>query len=148
MVARLKKRFPACILATCCIPWNEDGTLAEEIFRKEIRNLRDHLTRDLYLFGTAGEGHAVTDRQFDQIIGLFWEEMNLSGTRPMVGVISLSLGTVLERIERARSVGFRHFQISLPSWGALNDVELMRFFEAVCGRFADCSFLHYNLMRT
>ena len=66
----------------------------------------------------------------------------------MVGVISLSLGTIIERIERARDLGFRDFQISLPGWGALNEVELMRFFEAVCGRFPECSFLHYNLMRT
>jgi dihydrodipicolinate synthase/N-acetylneuraminate lyase len=36
----------------------------------------------------------------------------------------------------------------LPSWGALNDRELKQFFKEVCGRFPDCSFLHYNLMRT
>jgi len=33
------KRYPACILATCCVPWNEHGNLAEEVFRREIRNL-------------------------------------------------------------------------------------------------------------
>ena len=66
----------------------------------------------------------------------------------MVGVVSLSLGTMIERIERARALGFREFQISLPSWGALNDRELDRFFAETCGRFRDCSFLHYNLMRT
>ena len=141
------KRFPACILATCCLPWNENGTLAEEIFRTEIRNLRNNLTRDLYLFGTAGEGYAVTEKQFDQITEIFWEEMKQPGCRPMVGTISLSLGTILGRIERARSMGFRYFQISLPSWGALGDAELMRFFDAVCGGFPDCFFLHYNLLR-
>jgi dihydrodipicolinate synthase/N-acetylneuraminate lyase len=65
----------------------------------------------------------------------------------MVGVISLSLGTIIERIERSRSLGFREFQISLPSWGALTDRELDRFFAETCGRFPDCSFLHYNVAR-
>ncbi len=142
------KRYPSCILATCCVPWNEDGTLAEETFRREIRHLSIHLTRDLYLFGTAGEGYAVTDTQFDQIVRIFREEINQPDTRGMVGVIGLSLGTMIERIERARGMGIRYFQISLPSWGALSDGELKRFFKEICGRFPDCSFLHYNLMRT
>ncbi|MEO7298207.1 MAG: dihydrodipicolinate synthase family protein [Verrucomicrobiota bacterium] len=143
----MKKRYPSCILATCCIPWNEDGTLAEEVFRREIRNLRDNLTRHLYLFGTAGEGHAVTEKQYEQIIRIFHEETLQPDTHPMIGVIHLSLGTIIERIERARELGFRAFQISLPSWGALNDREMMTFFQETCGRFPDCSFLHYNLQR-
>ncbi|MGN6697038.1 MAG: dihydrodipicolinate synthase family protein, partial [Thermomicrobiales bacterium] len=42
----------------------------------------------------------------------------------------------------------RHFQISLPSWGALTVSEVFTFFEQVLGRFPDCQFLHYNLLRT
>jgi dihydrodipicolinate synthase/N-acetylneuraminate lyase len=142
------KRYPSCILAACCVPWNEDGSLAEEIFRREIRNLLTNLTRDIYLFGTAGEGYAITEEQFDQIVHVFREETNLPNVRGMVGVISLSLPTMIERIERAREMGIRYFQFSLPSWGALNDRELNKFFKEICGRFPECSFLHYNLMRT
>ncbi len=65
----------------------------------------------------------------------------------MVGVISPSLPTVVERIERAAARGVREFQISLPSWGALNDVEVATFFREVCGRFPALQFLHYNLPR-
>lgn len=144
----VNRRHPSSILATCCIPWNEDGSFAEETFRRYLRKLLKELTRDVYLFGTAGEGYAVTDRQFDQIIRVFGEEMNQAHGRAMLGIVSLSLGTILERIERARDQGFRYFQISLPSWGALNERELMRFFQKVCGGFPDCSFLHYNLLRT
>ena len=146
--AMTAKRYPACILAACCVPWNEDGTLAEEIFRAEIRNLLSNLTRNIYLFGTAGEGYAVTDKQFDQIVRIFREETNQPDVAGMVGVIGLSLGTMIERIERAREMGIREFQISLPSWGALSDSELKTFFKEICGRFPDCSFLHYNLLRT
>jgi dihydrodipicolinate synthase/N-acetylneuraminate lyase len=98
--------------------------------------------------GTAGEGYALTDRRFQQVVQIFWEEMQQPGMYPMVGVISLSMGEILERIAWAHDMGIRHFQISFPSWGALSDSEMMTFFQAVCGAFPDSQFLHYNLPRT
>jgi len=74
--------------------------------------------------------------------------MSVPDAHPMVGLISLSQLEILERIEFARGLGFRSFQISLPSWGALTPAETRRFFRDVCGSFPDCQFLHYNLLRT
>jgi len=139
-------RYPSCIMATGCIPWDDQDRFAEPIFRRGVR-LALAGTPHLYVFGTAGEGYAVTDRQFDQIVAAFVDEMRQRGAEPMVGVIHLSLGTIVERIERCRDKGVRKFQISLPSWGALNDRELSHFFDGVCGRFPDCQFMHYNLPR-
>ena len=141
------KRYRCGILATCCVPWNEDFTFAEEIFCRQVRRLIAHGIRDLYIFGTAGEGYAVSDRQFDEITRVFLNETRVDGVQTMVGVISLSLATVIDRIERARAMGARRFQLSLPSWGALRGSELDVFFRETCGRFPDCEFLHYNLMR-
>jgi len=142
------KRYRSCILATCCVPWNEDFTFAEAIFRRQVRHLISHGIRDLYIFGTAGEGYAVTERQYDEITRVFLDETRGRDIQTMVGVISLSLATVIERIERGRAMGARRFQFSLPSWGALRDAEIDVFFRETCGRFPDCDFLHYNLMRT
>src|ERR1051325_2095681 len=142
------KRYRHCILATACIPWNKDGSFAETIFRRQVRHLLKDLTRDIYIFGTAGEGDAVNERQFDRICRAFREETNQPGVQAMVGVISLALPTMIERIGRAREMGFRFFQISLPSWGALTEAETRRFFRTICRSFPDCGFLHYNLMRT
>ena len=142
------KRYPSCILATCCVPWDERGRFAEAIFRRGVRSMLTQGTKHLYVFGTAGEGFAVTEQQFDQIVAVFADEMRQGSAEPMVGVINLSLGTILERIERCRSRGVRQFQISLPSWGALSEVELFEFYRQVCGRFRDCQFIHYNLPRT
>jgi hypothetical protein len=66
----------------------------------------------------------------------------------MLGIISLSLPTIVERIQLGRDLGFREFQLSLPAWGALNDAELDAFFAHTCGAFPDCRFHHYNLLRT
>src|SRR5688500_16121616 len=135
------------ILATAVVPWTDRFEFDEEAFRREVAHIAEGLTRHIYVFGTAGEGYAVTDAQFQRIASVFWHCALKSQVQPMLGIISLSLGTVIERIAFGRSLGFREFQISLPAWGALTDQELDRFFRETCGRFPDCQFLHYNLAR-
>jgi dihydrodipicolinate synthase/N-acetylneuraminate lyase len=142
-------RFPACILATAVVPWTDDWRLDEGLFRDEVRSLLGAEYRNVYIFGTAGEGYAVDDSQFEQVARVFADEMRAGSAEPMVGVINLSQATILRRIEWARdTLGVRLFQISLPSWGALEADEVRRFFDAALGRFEDCQFLHYNLLRT
>jgi dihydrodipicolinate synthase/N-acetylneuraminate lyase len=144
----MSARYKRTVLGTCCLPWREDWTLDEALFRRSIRHLLGAGIRDLYVFGTAGEGHAVGDSDFRRVVEVFVEEMNAGGGTPMVGVISLSLRTVIERIEFAAARGVRVFQFCLPPWGPLNDGELHRYFAAVCGRFPELQFLHYNLQRS
>ena len=98
--------------------------------------------------GTAGEGYALTDTQFKEVVGIFAQLTVKPGLDPQVGVISLSMGQIIERIAWSRDQGIRMFQISLPSWGALDSEEILLFFKTVCGSFPDCRFLHYNLPRT
>jgi dihydrodipicolinate synthase/N-acetylneuraminate lyase len=130
----------------CPVPWTEDWEFDEPSFRSAVHALRTNLTSSIYIFGTAGEGYAVSDSQFECIARTFRDEM-AGEPRAMLGIISLSLPTIIERIVLGRELGFREFQISLPSWGALNDREVDLFFRETCGRFPDCSFLHYNLPR-
>jgi hypothetical protein len=142
------KRYPPVILATCVIPWTESYEVHEDLFAQQVRLLQTNLTPHLYIFGTAGEGYAVSDSMFNRIARLFRSLTSDAPDHPMVGVISLSLATIIERIGFCHDLGFRDFQISLPSWGSLNEIELKTFFDETCGRFQDCRFLHYNLQRT
>ncbi|MGB7160339.1 MAG: dihydrodipicolinate synthase family protein [Tepidisphaeraceae bacterium] len=144
---RQPPRYPRCILGTCCIPWTADFQLDEPLLRRSVRHALTHGTRRLYLFGTAGEGHAVSDRQFQQITRAFADEMRSQDAEPMIGLISPSLAQVLDRIEWAAGIGVRQFQLSLPSWGTCTEPEAFTFFERVCTRFPECSFLHYNVRR-
>lgn len=141
-------RYPQAILVACPSPWDERFELVDEIFREEVRQVFEAGFRHIYVFGTGGEGYAVDTRRFRQVVDTFYEETRLLDASPMVGVIGLSTVQILERIEYAYDVGFRMFQISLPSWGPLNDDELLRFFSDTCGRYPDARFLHYNLPRT
>lgn len=142
-------RYSHTVLGTCCLPWRDNGTLDAPVFQRSIRNLVAHGLKDLYVFGTAGEGHTVTEDDFRWVTSLFVETMaDAGGAPPMVGVINLSLPTVLERIRFGVSLGVRTFQFCLPAWGAINDREVRRVFSEICDSFPDQQFLHYNLGRT
>ncbi len=141
-------RYPRALLGTCPIPWRSDTVWDEPLFRRVVRDLATELSPHLYLFGTAGEGHAVTERQFQELTTAFVDELRQAGGVPMVGVIHTSLPTVIERLAWAGAHGVREFQISLPSWAALNDGELDTFFAETCGRFPEYRFLHYNTPRS
>ena len=125
--------------------WAENGDVLEDVFREQVRHHLRAGVKNLYVFGTAGEGYAVTERQFDEITALFGEEMAGPDAQPMIGLISLSTRVLIERIERSMDRGFDLFQFALPAWGALNDHELGVFCREVLGRFPTARFVHYSL---
>ena len=139
-------RFPSTILVACPTAWDADFRLDEAIFRRELQLVLEDGFDHAYVFGTGSEGHAVDIERFTHVARVFWDE--LQGITPMIGAIGLSTANIVERLRIAYDIGFREFQISLPSWGPLNDDELLRFFVDTCGTFPDARFLHYNLPRT
>lgn len=141
-------RYKRTVLATVCVPWQDGFAFDEDLFRESVQLLLASGLRDLYVFGTAGEGHNVSDRQYDAVVRAFVDEVTAGHEAPMVGVMSMSFPTVVERIERAAALGVDVFQITLPSWGPLNEREAFRFFAEICGRFPDLRFLHYNIARS
>ena len=146
--AAVTPRYPRVVLAAVCIPWNERGEVLEDVFREQVRIHLRAGVKHLYVFGTAGEGYAVTESLFDSIVHVFHDEMRRDpDAQPMIGLISLSMRTIIERIERCMDLGLRTFQFALPGWGSLNDNELAAFFREVLGRFPEARFLHYNLQR-
>lgn len=140
----MAKRYPATGLGAALLPWNEDFTLDEALFRKGLRGMIDGGLKYIYTFGTAGEGFAVDDDEFIHINSVFIEEMKAAGAVPIVGCISLSAAQMIRRLRSAYELGARDFQISFPSWGALTDAEVDVFFHQVCDSFPDCKFMHYN----
>lgn len=140
-------RYPQSILISCELPWSDGEELLEGIFRREIREVLGQGFNDLYIFGTAGEGYAVTLEQFQRIVAIFREETDRDGVHPMVGVIGMSTAQVVERIGFAHDLGIRAFQIALPPWGAVSDEECLAYFTDVCGAFPQARFIHYNLPR-
>lgn len=139
--------MPPSTLATCVIPWDSRFRFQERAFRDHVRLIARRMTRHIYIFGTAGEGHAVSDALFREVAEVFIDEGRKQAITPMLGVISNSQATVVERIEYGLGLGYREFQISFPAWGRLSDDEVDTFFSETCGRFPQAQFLHYNTPR-
>ncbi len=140
-------RYPHAHLGACLLPWTEDFKLDEEVFAKHIQATLDANYKHIYLMGTAGEGYALNEDRFHQVVEIFASLAVQDGVTPQIGTIGLSMEQIIERLEFAYDKGIRMFQISLPSWGALDEAETMIFFKTVCGSFPDSKFLHYNLPR-
>lgn len=140
-------RYPATVMVSVVCPWDDAEQLDEAVFRRVIRHALDAGFRHLYVFGTAGEGYAVDSDRFRRVIEVFGDELAGTDATPMIGVIGLSTANVLERLRIAHDLGFRAFQISLPSWSALTDAEVVAYLTAVCGAFPDSRFMHYNTAR-
>jgi dihydrodipicolinate synthase/N-acetylneuraminate lyase len=140
-------RYSSTVMVSVVCPWDDDEQLDEPIFRREIRHALDAGFRQIYVFGTAGEGYAVDSAHFRDVIEVFGDELTGTDATPMVGVIGLSTANVLERLAVAYGMGFRAFQVSLPSWSVLSDDEVVTFLTTVCGTFPDALFMHYNTAR-
>ena len=107
-------RIRPVVLATACVPWRANDSLDEDVFGREIAYLRAVGFDNLYIFGTAGEGYAVTDSQFKQIAGEFYA---MAGGGPgicQLGVIAMSvLHTFFDEIlGRYRQATFLHYNVS------------------------------------
>lgn len=139
--------MPPSILATCVVPWDRHFRLDERPFRDHVRLIAERMTSHIYIFGTAGEGHAVSDAAFKEVAEAFLDEARQCSVTPMLGVISNSLTTVIERVELGLALGYRQFQLSFPAWGRLSNAEVDEFFRETCARFANAQFLHYNTPR-
>jgi dihydrodipicolinate synthase/N-acetylneuraminate lyase len=136
------------MMATALIPWNENYEFMPSVFRQQVEHMVGNGLRHIYLFGTAGEGYAVSNSQFRDITTLFSDLMKGPDLYPMVGLIDMSVPRMKEKLEFAYSLGIREFQFSLPNWGPLNNDELFSFFDSLLTGYPDCRFLNYNLART
>ena len=92
-----EKRHPQGLLAACDTPWTESFELDEGVFRRHVEQLLASGAENIYVMGTAGEGYAVTDTQFRQIVDVFVDATVGADVTRMVCVISISMGHMIER---------------------------------------------------
>jgi dihydrodipicolinate synthase/N-acetylneuraminate lyase len=131
-------------LVSIPIPWNDKGVFIPDLFQQATQKLLKEGCDGIYLFGTSGEGYAVSDKEFTEIVNLFaLETESFNGFR-QVGCFGLSSDQVKSRCEIVKDHGINGVQITLPAWKALTDAELVHYFTDVCGTFKDLSFLLYN----
>ena len=134
-------------LVSIPIPWDDNGDLLTDLFRGAIHKFLTEGCDGLYLFGTSGEGYAVTEEEFSQIVGVFADETSDAGVFRQVGCFGLSSDQVKDRCAIVVERGIEGVQFTLPFWKEVSDPELILYFEDVCGHFPGLSFMLYNTPR-
>ncbi len=132
------------VLVSVPLPLDEHGALVPSLLGAAIQKLRAEGCDGMYLFGTSGEGYAVSDAEFAQIAGIFAAETAQFAGFRQVGCFGLSSEAVKLRCQTVANLGLEGVQITLPFWKELNDAEIARYFTDVCGSFPNLSFLLYN----
>ena len=100
-------RYPQSLLAACLIPWTESYEFDVPVFESHVNKVIDLGYTNLYIMGTAAEGYAITDTRFKQVVESFASLIDRKGLSAQVGVISLSMEQVIERIGFAYDQGIR-----------------------------------------
>ncbi|MAG17055.1 MAG: hypothetical protein CMJ21_03195, partial [Phycisphaerae bacterium] len=80
------------------LPWTEDFTLDESAFVRHVQSAIDGRYKCIYLMGTAGEGYALSNATFEHVVEVFAGLTVKDGLDPQIGVISLSMQQILERL--------------------------------------------------
>jgi dihydrodipicolinate synthase/N-acetylneuraminate lyase len=138
------KPLPAGYLVSVPVPWDERGRLLPDVFRGAVRKLLGEGCDGIYLFGTSGEGYAVSDDEFAQLVELLVDETRGFAGFRQVGCFGLGAEQVKRRVAMAVDRGVVGVQITLPFWKELNDREVAAYFNDVCSAFPQVSFLLYN----
>lgn len=131
-------------LVSVPLPLDKNGSFLPNLFRKAIQKLLQEGCDGIYIFGTSGEGYAVSNDEFEQIVAAFVVATAHFKGLKQVGCIGLSSEQVLHRCRIVSKHGLRSVQITLPFWKKLNDEEILKYFSEVCGSFPELSFLLYN----
>jgi len=132
------------MLVSVPLPWTETMELDEERFRKAIAKLAGEGASGLYLFGTSGEGYALSREEFSLAVSIFAEVTKDLPLFRQAGCYGTATGQVLGRLETAARAGLEGAQVTLPFWQPLDDPALFRYYEDLGRAFPEMSLLHYN----
>ena len=96
----VKKRYPRRNLAACMLPWTEKFELNVPVFEQQIQAAVDDGYESLYLMGTAGEGYALSESRFKQVVEIFAARTTGKGLDPQIGVIGSVLVSAAPVIDK------------------------------------------------
>ncbi|MCH5599835.1 dihydrodipicolinate synthase family protein [Niabella ginsengisoli] len=113
---------------TLLLPINADESIDFSRLSTQIDLLIAAGVDGIYSNGTAGEFHTQTEIEFDQINQILAEKCNAANMPFQIGVSHLVPAITLDRITRTKFLEPSAYQVILPDWVALTDVEAEQFF--------------------
>ena len=128
-------------LVSSPIPWDKEQNFEPNSFDEILNQLMGQSCDGLYLFGTSGEGYAVSENEFSEIVAQFAETSSSWSGYRQVGCFGLSTSQIKWKCKVCEELNIKQIQITLPFWKELTDDELDIFFSELCGEFQDLEFL-------
>lgn len=127
------------------MPWTPDDRLDRGALRRTVARCAETGSHGIYVAGTTGEFHAMSETQFADVVETYAAAMR---DHPQLGVQvgcgGFSLRQVLDRVSIVDASGLSNIQLPLPGWEPLNDAEVLAFFSAIVDRFPDVDICVYD----
>jgi 4-hydroxy-tetrahydrodipicolinate synthase len=129
------------------LPWQENGSLDDEIYEGDIARCCASRVNGVYSGGTTGEFYAQDFALFSQVNRILVQTAHEHGTPVQAGCTALGTEEACQRVRFAREIGADIIQIALPFWLELDDEEVVEFFKAVATAAGDVPLVHYDTGR-
>ncbi len=130
------------------VAWTPADTFDEDAYRTDVAKTCAAGAPGIYTAGTTGEFYATEIDEWTAITKATIDECRKQDTPVMIGITATSTRGAQRRAEVAAEAGADAVQIALPYWMALEDEEVVPFFEEVAGACPGLSFNIYETLRS
>lgn len=130
--------------AALLLPIEADNSIDFSKLAEELDILIDTGVDGIYSNGTAGEFHNQTEEEFDQIQSLLAERCRASGMPFVIGACQPDPTIMLNRLRRAVELQPAAFQVILPDWWPLTNMEAIDFLRRAADLADDIPLILYN----
>lgn len=126
-------------------PINRNGDIDVENYKELARHCIKNGIGTLFLMGTAGEGHSISEAEklkaLRQMVPEFGSQVNL-----VCGVLEPSTSRAIHFIKSAEELGFRDFAVVPPYYDETNNDELYDHYKMISSSLnKDSRFYLYNI---
>lgn len=127
------------------MPWGDRDELDRTALARTLDRCVETGSGGIYIGGTTGEFHSMTEEQFRDVVETFMRVMSRYPDFPVqIGCGGFSLSRVKDRIRVAVWNGCSVVQIPLPGWLPLTDNEVIAFFGALTEEFPEIQVCVYD----
>ena len=130
------------------VAWNDDDTFDEATYRADLQRLCDLGLPGIYTAGTTGEFYAMEFDEWQLITGVTIEVCQANKMPVMIGCTSTYTLGAARRAVHAAEAGADAIQLALPFWMALEDQQVVPFFQEVSEACAHLPLSIYDVHRT
>lgn len=129
------------------LPWNADDSLDTGALTTLVERYQAAGLPGAYCTGTDGEFHTLEFDEFRPVIDAFASAADRVGLPVEAGTGWITQRGAIERTRYARDRGIGTVQVVPPFWVVVNDLERIRFYEALSAAVPDVGILIYNTER-